>query len=215
MSTGDRRGRSPAGIPASGRRRRKGNDPGEDRGGPVPSSARAASARAEPAPGDDPEAIARAVVLRQLAVAPRTRTQLADALVRRGVPDEVVARVLDRFEEVQLIDDREFARQWVETRHGGRGLARRALSYELRRRGIDDETCREAVDRIGDEDELEAARDLVRRRWMSMRDDDPVRAVRRLAGMLARKGYGPAIAFRAVRDVTGHDDPTTGDDPTE
>jgi regulatory protein len=124
-------------------------------------------------------------------------------MARRGVPDDVAESVLDRFEEVRLVDDDEFARQWVTTRHTGRGLARRALSYELRQRGIADETVADAVDQIGDEEELEAARELVRRRLPGMRGDDPARRTRRLVGMLARKGYGAGVTMRAIREVTG------------
>jgi regulatory protein len=154
-------------------------------------------------PEADPASVARGIALRQLAVAPRTRAQLAQALARRGVPDDVAAAVLDRFEDVDLIDDEEFARQWVESRHTGKGLSRRALSHELRLKGIDDDTVRTAVDSIGAEQELEAARDLVRRRLPGMRGDDPVRRSRRLAGMLARKGYGSSVALCAIREVTG------------
>ena len=70
------------------------------------------------------------------------------------------------------LNDEEFARQWVTSRHTGRGLARRALSYELRQRGVADEVVREAVDEVSTEDELAAARELVRKRAPSMRADD-------------------------------------------
>jgi regulatory protein len=156
---------------------------------------------ADQAADADPESVARGIALRQLALAPRTRAQLAEAMGRRGVPDDVIERVLDRFEEVQLVDDGEFARQWVQTRHAGRGLARRALSHELRRRGVDEEISREAVGTIGDDDELAAARELVRRRWSATAGDDPARRARRLAGMLARKGYSAGLAYRAIREV--------------
>ncbi len=154
---------------------------------------------AEPAQPADPQALARAVVLRQLTIAPRTRAQLAAALARRGVPDEAAEAVLDRFEEVDLVDDEQFARMWVASRHTGRGLARRALAHELRQRGVADETVREAVDAIRPDDELAAARELVRRRLPAMRADDPARRIRRLAGMLARKGYGAGVVFTAIR----------------
>jgi regulatory protein len=147
--------------------------------------------------------VAREIALRQLTTAPRTRAQLSDAMARRGVPDEVADAVLDRFEEVRLVDDEAFAREWVQTRHVGRGLARRALRYELRERGVADETVQAAVEAIDADAEFEAARELVRRRFPGMRADDPARRTRRLAGMLARKGYGTAIAFRAIREVTG------------
>ena len=124
---------------------------------------------------------------------------------RRGVPEDIAAEVLDRFQEVQLIDDEEFSRQWVRSRHAGRGLARRALAHELRHRGVAEETVRDAVQEIDSEEELCTARELVRRRLASTRRDDPARRMRRLAGMLARKGYGPAVALRAVREVLAED----------
>ena len=136
---------------------------------------------------------------------PRTRAQLADAMARRDVPDDVASAVLDRFEQVDLVDDEEFARQWVSSRHIGRGLARRALAYELRQRGVADDLVRDAVDEIGPDAELAAARELVRRRLPAMRADDPARRTRRLAGMLARKGYGSATAMRAIREEVDAD----------
>ena len=148
----------------------------------------------------DPYEQARAIVLRQLTSAPRTRAQLAAALARRNVPDDVASAVLDRFEEVELVDDEDFARTWVRSRHSGRGLARRALAHELRQRGVADDHVRDAVDEVSSEQELETARELVRRRLRTIHDD-PDRAVRRLVGMLARKGYGWGTASRAVRDV--------------
>jgi regulatory protein len=154
----------------------------------------------------DPAAVARAIALRQLTAGPRTRAQLAAAMRRRGVPDDVAESVLDRFEDVALVDDQEFARQWVTTRHTGRGLARRALSYELRQRGVADDLVRGAVDELTPDDELAAARELVRRKARSMRTDDPSRRTRRLAGMLARKGYSGALAMQAIREELGDTD---------
>lgn len=154
-------------------------------------------------PDADPESVARAVALRQLTIAPRTRAQLAEVLARRGVPDDTVETVLDRFERVDLVNDDEFARMWVTSRHAGRGLSRRALRYELQARGVADETVREAVDEIGPEQELEAARELVRHRLRAMNSDDPARRTRRLAGLLARRGYGSEVALRAIREVMG------------
>ncbi|MDQ1288212.1 MAG: regulatory protein [Actinomycetota bacterium] len=122
-------------------------------------------------------------------------------MARRGVNEEVANAVLDRFEEVQLVDDELFARQWVQSRHAGRGLARRALRQELRERGVEEETVAAAVEAIDEQSEFEAARELVRRRLAGMRFDDPLRRRRRLAGMLARRGYGTGVAMRAIREA--------------
>ncbi len=149
----------------------------------------------------DPAQVARAIVLRQLTGQPRTRAELTRALQRKNVPGDVIDSVLGRFSEVGLIDDAAFARAWVESRHAGRGLARRALAHELRRRGVGDEEVGEAVDQLSPEKELATARALVARRLPSTRGLDGRARVRRLAGMLARKGYSPGLSVRVVREL--------------
>ncbi|MCO5992383.1 recombination regulator RecX [Actinoallomurus rhizosphaericola] len=182
---------------AAGRSGRRGRRRGRDRSpeGPTPGSPAAQG------PPVDPEAVAREICLRQLSFSPKTRAQLADALRRKGVPDDVAERVLSRYSEVGLIDDAAFARAWVESRHAGRGLARRALAAELRRRGVADETVSEAVEELGPEQEEAAARELVARRLPGTRGLDPVKRTRRLMGMLARKGYSGGLAYRVVREA--------------
>ncbi|TYP83695.1 regulatory protein [Blastococcus xanthinilyticus] len=149
----------------------------------------------------DHEQVARNICLRALTGAPKTRQQLADLLAKREVPDDAAEAVLDRFTEVGLIDDAAFARAWVSSRQSGRGLARRALSAELRAKGVDPETAAEAVEVVDDDDERKAARRLVERRAASMRRLDRQTATRRLIGMLARKGYGGGLAAAVVREV--------------
>jgi len=150
---------------------------------------------------DDPETRARQICLRLLTLAPRTRAQLADALRKRGIPDEVADDVLGRFADAGLIDDAAFARAWVESRHHGRGLSGRALAAELRQRGVNDDQIRDAVDELGPDAEVETARHLVARKLAASRGEPPQARTRRLAGMLARKGYPPGLAFRVIREA--------------
>lgn len=147
--------------------------------------------------------MARTIALTMLERQPRTRAELARGMVRRGVPEDAAAAVLDRFTEVGLIDDAAFAVAWVDSRHSGKGLGRRALSAELRRRGIDEETLRDAVETVTAEDEEAAARDLVERKLRSMSRVPRDAQLRRLTGMLARKGFAPGLALRVVRDALG------------
>ncbi len=149
----------------------------------------------------DPEARARGICLRLLTLAPRTRAQLAEALLKREIPAEVAERVLERFSEVGLIDDQAFAAMWVSSRHHGRGLARRALAQELRHRGVEEEMVKEAVERLDPDEEVETARRLVARKLGSTRGADPRARTRKLVGMLARKGYPAGLAFRIVREA--------------
>ena len=157
-------------------------------------------------PEADPESVARKILLDQLTGRARTRSELATKLSSRNVPDDIAGRLLDRFEEVGLVDDAAFAREWVEQRQSGRGLARRALAMELRRKGIDDETAKEALDEIEPDDEVEAARTLVRAKLRSVRNLDRDKAVRRLVGMLARKGHSAGVAFQVVKEELALDE---------
>lgn len=152
-------------------------------------------------PDADPESVARAVALQKLAVAPQTRAQLDQAMGKKGVPVEVREQVLDRFSEVKLIDDAAFAAAWVESRHVGRGLARRALGHELRQRGVDAEVAERAVGALDAEREEVTARQLVAKKLAGSRHLDPVARSRRLIGMLARKGYPAGLSFRIVREM--------------
>lgn len=170
-----------------------------------------------PAPDADPLAVARQICLHQLEHAPRTRAELAAVLVRRGVDDEVAEQVLGRLSEVGMVDDQLFAEMWVSSRHRGRGLAGRALSQELRRKGVDDEVVREAVGRLEPERELQTAQELVARRLPATRGLPADARVRRLAGLLARKGYPAGVAFRVVREALAEEgvDPDLVPDPGE
>jgi regulatory protein len=170
----------------------------------------------EPLP-DDPEAlgpeadhegVARKILLDQLTGQARSRAELAAKLAAKGVPDAVAGSLLDRFTDVGLVDDEAFARSWVQSRQAGKGLARRALAQELRRKGIDDGVARAALDEVDPDDEVEAARALVRRKLRAAARLDHTTAVRRLAGLLARKGYPAGVAFQVIReelDAAGRD----------
>ncbi|HEX6967474.1 MAG TPA: regulatory protein RecX [Micromonosporaceae bacterium] len=185
-----------------GNRARRGRTDGADLGCSDAEESRAGAA--DTRPRDEAE-LAREVCLRQLAVRPRTRAELAAALARRGISEAVAREVLDRYQEVGMIDDAAFARAWVSSRHQGRGLARRALANELRQRGVDPDTVSDALGQLDEPTEVATARALVDRKLRTM-TGSPEAIFRRLAGMLARKGYPPGVAIRVVKDALAERD---------
>ena len=160
----------------------------------------------------DPESVARNIGLRLLTAAPRSRRQLADAFERRGVPSDVAERVLDRFVEVGLLDDAEYARLVVHSQHVDRGLSGRALRFALRKRGIDGELAEAAVSELSADDVEGTARALVARKLRAMVGLNRETRVRRVWGLLARKGYSPSLIARLVREMV---DDKTLSDPTD
>jgi regulatory protein len=151
----------------------------------------------------DREEQARALCLRLLTARARTRAELAGQLTKRGYPDDVSTRVLDRLADVGLIDDRDFAEQWVRSRRVHAGKGKRALVSELRTKGVDNEVIDAALADVDPESERVRAEQLVadRLRREKLTDDpgDDVKLARRLVGMLARRGYGQTLAFDVVK----------------
>jgi len=164
-------------------------------------------------PPADPEAVARAIVLTKLTAQARSRHELADALAAKAVPADVAKQVLDRFTEVGLVDDVAFAEAWVRSRQTSRGLAGRALAHELRGKGVDEEVIRDSLGQIQPDDEREAARVLVTRKLRSTRGLDQATRARRLAGLLARKGYPAGLAMQVVREALADDVAQATDQP--
>ena len=157
-------------------------------------------------PVADPESVARTILLTKLTASAKSRRELADALAAKEVPDDVAIRVLDRFEQVGLVDDAAFADTWVRSRQASRGLSRRALSHELRRKGVADDLIADSLEQLDASSERAAAEALVARRLRSTRGLDPARRSRRLVGMLARKGYPPGLAMAVVREALAGDE---------
>jgi regulatory protein len=155
--------------------------------------------------------LARETLLRILAAAPKSRHELEQSLARKGFPEHVVGPLLDRFDEVGLVDDTGYAHLIVRTRHAERGLARRAIAVELRRRGIDDDTAAEALEQVEPEDERATAGALARRLVARTRGLERDVRVRRAAAALARKGYGAGVAFAAVREALAAEGADTED----
>ncbi|MFF2354224.1 regulatory protein RecX [Kitasatospora sp. NPDC058115] len=180
-------------------------------GGGLPERAAGASRRGRAEEPADPETRARDICLRLLTGAAKSRKQLADALRKREIPDEVAEEVLTRLEEVGLIDDAAFAAAWVESRHSVRGLSRRALAQELRTKGIAGELAERALAQLDPDDETEAARALVERRLRTTRGLERQTRTRRLVGVLARRGYSEGLAFRVVREALDEEEAGASD----
>ena len=163
-------------------------------GGPVPDVR-------QPDTEPDPHHVARQIVLRQLAMAPRSRAELMQKLAKRGCAVDVATTVLDRMTEVGLVDDEAYAQMLVRSQQAGRGLAKRALARELRTKGIEDHLADQALATISDADERDRARALVAKKLRAMHGLGIEVQTRRLAGMLARKGYPSGVSYAVIRDA--------------
>jgi regulatory protein len=159
-----------------------------------------AAEKKQPRKPEDPAAQARDIVYRLLASRARSRLELRQALLRKDIEEEVADGVLQKFADAGLIDDASFAEEWVNQRQRSQGLGRKALGFELRRKGIDEHLVESALSNVDNDAEAERARELVQRKLRSTGSLDYTAKVRRLVGMLARKGYSEGLAYRIVKE---------------
>ncbi|MCI4676307.1 recombination regulator RecX [Candidatus Mycolicibacterium alkanivorans] len=150
---------------------------------------------------DKREAQAHELCLRLLTARSRTRSELADHLAKRGYPDDVAETALSRLVAVGLIDDADFAEQWVRSRRARAGKGKRALAAELRTKGVDADVIATALDGIDAAAERERAEQLVEQKLRREMLADDAKVMRRLVGMLARRGYSQSMAVAVVSDA--------------
>lgn len=151
-------------------------------------------------PAADPREVAREIALRLLTVKSRTRAELLAGLAKRGVPDAVASDVVERFEELKLVDDAEYARAWAQGQQR-RMKSARVLKQELRRKGVDDEILDDTFASVDADDDYAAAYALARKKLRTLASLEPQVRDRRLAGALARRGFAPDVCWRAMKDA--------------
>ena len=155
--------------------------------------------------GQSAESEARNIVLNQLNFMPRSRKELETTLIKRHVEPDVAKAVLDRFEEIGMVDDAAFAELLIRSRCNTKRVSRSVLRQQLRQKGVDQEIIEDALMVITDGDELRMATELVERKARAMSRLEPEVRKRRLFGLLARKGYNTSIALRVINDLEASD----------
>lgn len=125
----------------------------------------------------------------------RSRREVERRLART-FPPETVQRVVERLAGGGWLDDLDFARRYVDSH---RDHGERRLLQDLLRRGVAREAAQAAVrDALGASDPTGVAMEAAAKRLRSMTGVDRETAQRRLAGFLARRGYGFETISRAL-----------------
>lgn len=140
---------------------------------------------------------ARQIALRRLTTRGRSAAELRSDLIQRAVTPEVADQVIDRLRQVGLVDDAEFAAEWVRSRRGPKALSANRLRAELRAKGVAEPVVDQALAGLG-ADEAELADALAERRMAAMAGLDRLVIERRLGAQLIRRGFSPAVARRAI-----------------
>lgn len=149
----------------------------------------------------DPVSVARNIVLRHLNLAPKSRFQLAQVLEKKGIPQDAAQVVLNRFTEVGLIDDLAFAHLLVRSRCASKRISKTLLVRELRQKGVCNEFIEISLADLTPDDEYQMAMDLAAKKLRSMSGLSKEVVLRRVVGLLARKGYPHAVAYKVLKNL--------------
>ncbi|HJD78141.1 regulatory protein [Corynebacterium pollutisoli] len=136
----------------------------------------------------------------------RSRHELRGRLLDLEFEEAVVDDVLDDLAGVGLLDDAAFAHEWVRQRHARRGKSSRVLDRELQDKGVDSATRADALEQIDAADEEATARALAEKKARSVRTvpadrAESDKALRRIVGVLARRGFAQGMSLRIARDA--------------
>jgi len=137
---------------------------------------------------------AKLAAIRYIEYRPRSVREVEKKLRDKGYDDPVIQAVVERLQEVALLDDAAFARYWVEQRETFRPRSRMALQQELRQKGIGRQQIDEAVAEV---DEYEAARRAAQKKLSRWQQLDEAGFKQKMGGFLQRRGF----PYEIIRDI--------------
>lgn len=128
----------------------------------------------------------------------RSEAEIRQNLRKHEIPEDVIEQTLERLRENRLADDDKFARAWVENRNTFRPRSRRALSVELRQKGLSDEAAQSALAGL-DEEALAYEAGLKKARRLQVLEWNEFR--RKLSEFLARRGFPYSVIAPIVARI--------------
>lgn len=135
----------------------------------------------------DQDEVAYQYGLMVLGYRPRSVAELRQKMAEKGYADAVAGKVIERMQQNGLLDDAQFARTWIENRSAFHPRSRRALTIELRRKGITEEEIDLALGEPANEEET-AYQAAKRQAYRLANEERPVFR-NKLGAFLGRRGF--------------------------
>lgn len=127
-----------------------------------------------------------------------SKKELTDKIARTAASREAAKAAADRMEELGLVDDEAFARDYARELFLRKRYGAARVRLELRRKGIDSELIDSLLEEYGDEDAaLENIRAVLDRRYAGWPEDEKTR--RRAFAALQRLGYSYDLIRQALQ----------------
>jgi len=147
---------------------------------------------------EDEREVAYQRALRLIQYRPRSEREIRQVLGRHAVPEERTEEVIERLKQSGLINDAEFAQVWVENRAELHPRSRRALAYELSRRGVDAQVIEQSLEEIDDDAMAYQAAQRQARKYKDLEWNDFRQKMYRY---LAQRGFNYGASAQAITRI--------------
>jgi regulatory protein len=137
--------------------------------------------------------------MRMLALRSRSKREIDDALRAMNLRDTIRTGIVRELEEIGLVNDKRFAHEFVAVKKDVRRVGPHRLRYDLGRLGLPRSAVDEALAAFGVDEQLTMARALVEKQMGAAPPSE--KAVRRIVGMLRRKGYDYSVVNKVAYDL--------------
>ncbi|WP_131926611.1 RecX family transcriptional regulator [Hazenella coriacea] len=137
----------------------------------------------------------RQATLRYLSYKPRTIWEVKQYLAGKDFATEYTEQVIQDFQDQGYLDDRQYARSWVEERRAHKGHGQIRLRQEMLKKGIAEKWIDEALSYTDNDEERQQAMKIAERRYLRIYQDSWPKVERRLGQYLLRQGYSAEIVY--------------------
>ncbi len=139
-----------------------------------------------------------------LSYRPRSIKEIQDRLKKKDYSSKIILEVIKSLKRLKFLNDKEFARMWVESRIKTRPMGRYRLYQELIQKGIDRDLIEKILNDYREEEEIKLARELAQRKLKrSYQNLDEVTTKRKLYGFLQRRGFSYDIIQEVMKELKG------------
>ena len=139
--------------------------------------------------------------LKLLGYRARTEKELQERLAGKKYEPEIIGDVLVKLVKANLVNDQEFASNYVRDKLSISRRGPRRIYFELIRRGVAKDIADQATKLINKDEELEVAQVLLQSRQRQWAKLDPLARKRRAIGLLARRGFSPNILSQLLKEL--------------
>jgi len=141
---------------------------------------------------------AKQAAIRFIEYRPRSKSEVRQRLGRKGFDEDTIDKALARLEELNLLNDVDFAKYWVEQRETFKPRSQMALRQELLQKGVNRTIIDEIIQDIDEEAAARRAAQKQIHRWRKLPEDQ---FKKKAIAYLQRRGFQYLTAKETIDEL--------------